>query len=308
MIRWQTSIVKEIAMPKVSVIITNYNHQQYLTKRIESVLAQTYTDYSIAIYDDCSIDNSRQVIEQYRDNPKVEQIIYNNENSGNIYRQWERAITNATGEWIWIAQSDDYAEPEFLSTLMGLTQQHEDVGIAFCGSHWINDAGKEGPDLSIYQSDFFRSGVDEIKLTLARQCSVQNSSAAIIRRDFALKAIKNISSHYKICGDWIFYLRILHNSSIAFTSNKLNYFRWYHDNISNAAINNQKWIAEGVTVLNNINYRKVNFSARQFYLVVRWWAGIIFRSTISGKNRLYKVLINALKYYGLKINGMARSK
>src|ERR1700761_3364349 len=136
-------------MPKVSVIITNYNHAQYLGKRIESVLAQTYADYSIIIYDDRSTDNSKEVIEQYRTHPKVEQIIYNETNSGNLYKQWEKGIANASGKWIWIAQSDDYADAAFLETLVGLAEANENIGIAFCNSYWIDGSGESGPNLSI---------------------------------------------------------------------------------------------------------------------------------------------------------------
>lgn len=281
-------------MPKVSVIITNYNHAQYLGKRIESVLAQTYTDYSIAIYDDCSTDNSREIIEQYRAHPKVEQVVYNHENSGNLYKQWEKGIANATGEWIWIAQSDDYADAAFLETLVGLTEANEDIGIAFCGSYWINEQDEQGPDLSIYHASFFRKGTEEIKLTTGRQCSIQNASSAIIKRDLATEAIKGISS-YNICGDWIFYLRILHCNNIIYTKNKLNYFRWHPGNISNTAINTEKWIYEGITVLNNIDYRKVNYSPSGFYLLIKWWAAIIFSSSLKKKHSLYKVLAKALK-------------
>lgn len=280
-------------MPKVSVILTNYNHGKYLKKRIESVLAQTYTDYSIIIYDDCSTDNSRDIIEHYRHHPKVEQIVYNAANSGNLYKQWEKGIANATGDWIWIAQSDDYAGPGFLESLIKLARQYENTGIAFCNSYWINDNDETGPDLSLYHDSFFRSGIAEIKLTLARQCSIQNASAAIIRRDVAARAINGISE-YAACGDWIFYLKILHCCNIVYTDQRLNYFRWYHANISNAAKNKGTWIYEGITVLNNIDYNKVRFSPKEFYLVIRWWAAIIFRSDLKNKFGLYKTLISSI--------------
>lgn len=282
-------------MPKVSVILTSYNHEKYLARRIESILAQTYTNYSIIIYDDCSTDNSRHIIEQYRLNPKIEQIIYNDTNSGNLYKQWEKGIANATGEWIWIAQSDDYADAGFLESLVGLGMEDSDIGIAFCGSHWINEDADEGADLSLYHESFFRNGLAEIRLTLGRQCSIQNVSAAIIRRDLAVKAIHGISEKYNICGDWIFYLRILHVSSIVYTNEKLNYFRWHHNNISNEAINNEKWIFEGITVLNNIDYKRADFSIKQFYLLLYWWAGIVFRSSIKNKKKLYVTLTKVLQ-------------
>jgi len=287
-------------MPKVSVIITNYNHAQYLGKRIESVLAQTYTDYNVIIYDDRSTDNSNEVIEQYRTHPKVEQIIYNETNSGNLYKQWEKGIANATGEWIWIAQSDDYADPAFLETLVNLAESKEDIGIAFCSSYWIGGSGELGPDLSIYQESFFRSGLEEIRITTGRQCTIQNASSAIIRRGLAAEAIKNISDHYRICGDWIFYLRILHCSNIVYTNQRLNSFRWHPDNISNTAINNEKWIAEGLTVINNIDYRQVKYKPREFYLLIKWWGGIILRSSLKKKHNMYATVARALKNYLLK--------
>ena len=98
----------------VSVIIPNYNHAQYLPERIESVFGQTYPNYEVIILDDCSTDNSREVIEQYRTNPHVSQIIYNEENSGGVFKQWKKGLSLAKGDLLWIAESDDKCENTFL--------------------------------------------------------------------------------------------------------------------------------------------------------------------------------------------------
>lgn len=276
-------------MPAVSVIITSYNHERYLEKRIKSVLAQTFEDYTIAIYDDCSTDNSREIIERYRHHPKVIGINYNDENSGSLYKQFEKAVDEAIGEWIWKAESDDYASPMLLQTLVELAERHTNVGIAFCGSYWVDEYGEEGEDLSLYHEAFFRSGVEEIRQKLAMQCSVQNASAAILRTDIAKKAVKGIS-HYKACGDWVFYERMLYESNIVYTPEKLNYFRWYHDNVSNKAKNDGTWIVEGIDVIRNIDYHKAKFTISEFYRVIKWWRWVIAQSDIKNKAQMYRIL------------------
>ena len=96
--------------PLVSVIVPNYCHSMYLDERILSILNQTYNNFELIILDDCSPDNgaSKSVIEKYRDNSHISQIIFNEKNSGSTFKQWEKGINLAKGEFIWIAESDDY--------------------------------------------------------------------------------------------------------------------------------------------------------------------------------------------------------
>src|SRR6187549_2432119 len=94
----------------VSVIIPNYNHAKFLRQRLESVLNQSFRDFEVIILDDCSTDESFQVIEDYRAHPKVSHIVFNKENTGSTFIQWKKGIELAKGEWIWIAESDDWCE------------------------------------------------------------------------------------------------------------------------------------------------------------------------------------------------------
>jgi glycosyltransferase involved in cell wall biosynthesis len=71
--------------PIVSVIIPNYNHAPFLKERIESVLNQSFQDFEVILLDDCSTDNSRDIIEQYRHHPRVSNIIFNEQNTGNTF-------------------------------------------------------------------------------------------------------------------------------------------------------------------------------------------------------------------------------
>ncbi|RVT98356.1 glycosyltransferase [Mucilaginibacter limnophilus] len=282
-------------MPQVSVIIPNYNHARYLRQRIDSILTQTYTNFEVIILDDCSTDNSKEIIETYRGNEKVSKILCNETNSGSPFTQWEKGIAEATGQWIWIAESDDYAGPNFLETLITLAGQYKSAGIVFCGSVWVDDKGNAGEDLSIHRQSFFRKGTDEISGYMSIQCTVQNVSSAIIRRDIAAEIISGIKQ-YKACGDWIFYVKLLQRADMAFNAQKLNYFRWYHHNLSRTARENNYWLTEGIHVLENIDLAKVKFSLKEFLRTVRFWQRQIKASNQAGKQK-QGVLNSFIKRY-----------
>ena len=57
--------------PKVSVIVPNYNHSRYLNVRIDSILSQTFQDFELIILDDCSTDNSKEIIDAYSNDNHV---------------------------------------------------------------------------------------------------------------------------------------------------------------------------------------------------------------------------------------------
>ena len=101
-------------MPLVSVIIPNYNHEKFLQQRIDSVLNQTFQDFEVILLDDSSIDESLEILNKYENHPKVSHLIINKMNSCNPFKQWEKGIKLAKGDFIWIAESDDFAENCFL--------------------------------------------------------------------------------------------------------------------------------------------------------------------------------------------------
>ncbi|MBL0334186.1 MAG: glycosyltransferase family 2 protein [Chitinophagaceae bacterium] len=114
-------------MPLVSVIIPNYNHAHCLEARIESVLAQSFSDFEMILLDDASADNSVAIIEKYRSHPKTTQVLLNSINTGSPFAQWQKGLASARGKWIWIAESDDIADPSFLETALGKLDQQPDA-------------------------------------------------------------------------------------------------------------------------------------------------------------------------------------
>ena len=125
-------------VPRVTVVTPNYNHARYLPQRLDSILNQTFRDFELIILDNASTDNSREVIESYTKDPRV-RTIFNAENNGSTFKQWNLGLKHANGEYIWFAEADDYADPTLLKILVDRLDRHASVGLAYCQS-WAIDA------------------------------------------------------------------------------------------------------------------------------------------------------------------------
>lgn len=106
--------------PLVSIIIPNFNHSRFLRERLESVFNQTFEDFEVILLDDASTDSSVEILEEYAKDPRVSHLVVNKENSGSPFRQWQRGIELSQGKYIWIAESDDSCDPDFLLTCVAM--------------------------------------------------------------------------------------------------------------------------------------------------------------------------------------------
>ena len=220
----------------VSVIIPNYNHAQYLDERIQSVLNQTYKDFEVIILDDCSTDNSLEVINKYKNYPHVTQIVVNKPNCGSPFKQWHKGFELAKGDIIWIAESDDYCEPTFLERLTTAMSQREDCVVAFCKilSFEPNGCKRISTPLElqegIYESKIFISDF------MSWHPTIVNASGAIFKRSIAM-AIDNRYLNFRGAGDRMFWVEMAEQGSIAYVDIPLNYFRQHNSNSSSRNFN-----------------------------------------------------------------------
>jgi glycosyltransferase involved in cell wall biosynthesis len=242
-------------MARVSAIVPNYNHSAYLKKRLDSIFLQQYRDFEVIILDDCSKDNSRQMIETYRHFPNT-RIVLNQENSGSAFAQWKKGIDLAQGEFIWIAESDDFAAPEFLERLVAKMDVYPAVGLAYCQS-WLIDLSDQiicnstcwtdDLDPQRWQQDFVNNGIDEIKNFLLQKNCIPNASAVLFRKSL-IKDIGYPDPSFKLCGDWLYWMKVLAISDIAFVAQPLNYWRQNSSNSRADSPGTLEWL-EGEKVL-----------------------------------------------------------
>lgn len=218
----------------VSVIIPNYNHARFLSQRVDSVINQTYKALEIIILDDCSRDNSKEVIEKYRAHPLIKQIVYNTLNTGSPFLQWQKGIELAAGEWIWIAESDDYADPYFLETMLSSFSDSHRFGLLYCDSHIvINDlvqaetfATKRKAKLHLdhWEGDYTSNGIDEIQDYLLAYGTINNTSAVLFRTEI-IRKVNPFDQPFRFMGDKYIFIKVLAISDIGYVNRPLNYYR-----------------------------------------------------------------------------------
>ena len=228
----------------VSVIVPNYNHEKFLQHRLDSIFNQTVQDFEVILLDDCSTDKSIAILNEYSRHPKVSQYIVNKENSGSPFRQWAKGIELAKGEYIWIAESDDLCELNFLEKVLLPLMENTNVGLAYCQSWSINKSGgKTGSwkehtnDFKTVQfdSDFKSNGPDFVNDFLIYKNVIPNASATVFRKS-VYKQSGGINYKIRYCGDWFLWLKILCLSDVSFISESLNYFRRHENSVISKAI------------------------------------------------------------------------
>lgn len=225
-------------LPLISIIVPNYNHSAFLRARLDSVFNQTYTNFEVILLDDCSLDNSRDILLEYKDHPKVSHCVFNIENSGNTYKQWNKGIKLAKGEFIWIAESDDYCELNFLTELSNALIEDREITLAYCQStrvnvnneitgNWLDHTNNLDPNL--FTNSFRMQGNDFIERFLVFKNVIPNASGVILRKErIDATGPLDLDSRLKYNGDWLFYLMIISGHKIAYINKRLNHFR-YHD-------------------------------------------------------------------------------
>jgi len=225
--------------PVVSIIVPVYNHERYLHKRMESILNQTFRDFEIIILDDCSQDNSLEIAESYLWHPAVS-VIPGEINSGSPYHQWKKGIEMARGSIIWIAESDDYCENNFLQNLLP-NFNNSAVTLTYCNSNIIDENGTisgdyvnylEQIDVQHWNNSYHITGRQEINFGLGIKNTIPNASAVLIKRSsIKLETLEEIIK-YKFCGDWYLYMNVIKDNYISYFHGKLNYHRKHKDTVT----------------------------------------------------------------------------
>lgn len=222
-------------MPKVSVIIPNYNHARFLHRRIDSVLQQTFQDFEVILLDDSSTDDSRSILSSYARDPRV-RTEFNGANSGSTFKQWNKGVRLARGKYIWIAESDDYAADRLLERLTAVLDADPQVAFAYCRSWRLSARDQLDGFADFYladidpvrwTADYCADGQEECRNYFVRANSVPNASSVVFRK-VLYERVGGADESLRLRGDWKLWASMALTGKIAYVAEPLNYFR-FHD-------------------------------------------------------------------------------
>lgn len=232
----KTGFVRGNRDTQITAVIPNYNYARYLPQRLDSILFQTYPVKEIVILDDCSKDDSIQVINKYIEDNKPDipiRIIENDKNSGSVFAQWQKAFQVAKTDYVWIAEADDSCNEKFLETVMQGFEDPE-VVISYCESLTIDEESKLlMGDLRVWidifktgkwNQNYVNDGKKEVEECMCINNTIANVSSVVFRNGNYQEILEQAKT-YKLAGDWYTYMNVLKRGKIAYFKESLNYHR-----------------------------------------------------------------------------------
>lgn len=281
----------------------------FLKQRIESVLQQTSQDFELILLDDCSVDNSMSVLEMFRSHPKVTHISLNTQNSGSPFKQWQKGIALAKGQYIWIAESDDYCKVNFLEEVLSFFDKNIRLGLVYTQSIDVNEKGEkisnrlnytEEFSPNIWGNNFICQGEQFVEQYLQVKNVIPNASAVVFKKELLQSnAFTAELLQMKMCGDWLFWIKLCLKTDVGFVAENLNCFR-HHSGVTRIHSNGTRKkmrLLEESTIRSYLQKNKIINGSLELVLYKKWFK---LHKTIAMFTKSYykiKLMKSSRKYF-----------
>lgn len=212
-------------MPRVSILLTCYNHIKYLPAALESIRRQTFTDYEIIALDDGSQDGTREWLSEHAQDAK---LIFNKENLG-TYGTLNEGLSHASGEFIAVFNDDDLWADTKLEAQVEMMDNFPKVGLVHTDGYFIDGEGAVRKD-SPLGFDFPKTETGDVLLTLIYHNKII-ASAALARRE-CFEKVGEFNASYFGSGDWEMWFRIAEQYHVGYVKDPLTMYRVHGANAS----------------------------------------------------------------------------
>lgn len=241
-------------VPKVSIVVPNYNYAHHLPQRIATILNQSVPVWEIIFLDDKSSDDSLAVAQKLLHNCSIRyRIIGNEQNSGSVFAQWKKGVDLAEGDIVWIAEADDWAGRDFVKTA-GAAFADPDVSVSYTQSNQVSGEGVilsasyldyvADVDPSRWRRPFVTDGRWELANGLSVKNTLPNVSGVLFRRDALQRVLARHMDEirsYRVAGDWCVYALLGLTGKFAYDPRPLNYHRRHAESVTISRFTQFEW-------------------------------------------------------------------
>lgn len=273
----------------VSVVVASYNHAEYLEQRMDSLINQTYQDIEILVIDDCSTDNSVEVLNNYKSHPKVKLII--REKNGGWVKVSNQGVELSAGEFVVFANCDDSCDLHMIERLVEGLRANPTAGISYCRSLMIDENGDFLGDDFLGREKAFRVKCNndvlltkkEMSRFLLYSCVIPNLSAALFRKA-CFTFVGGFTAEYRVCSDWDLFFRIVAHHDVAYIAEPLNQFRQHETTIRSSTKERivfeeiMRLLLGQITSLDLTPMERIKYRAHVMYL----WSLHLLRPSLTG--------------------------
>lgn len=183
--------------PKISVIMSVYNGQDFLCQAINSVLNQSFKNFEFIIVDDASTDGTNVILKEFVEEDRRIIVIRNPENIG-LTRSLNKSLQSARGQYIARMDADDICLAERLEKQLAFMENHKDVGVLGTKIKIIDDRGNIIKIPKLPNSNFANH---------LRKKNMFVHGTLMFRKD-ALKTVKGYNHKMKLAQDYELLLRL----------------------------------------------------------------------------------------------------
>jgi glycosyltransferase involved in cell wall biosynthesis len=216
--------------PYISVVLPVFNGEKYLRQSIDSVLAQDDREFELIIWDDCSTDGSKQIVDGYQD-PRIRR--FENATNLGLFKTLNLAIGEARGEWIRLWSQDDMMKPICLGAEREFVNAQPEIGMLYCAVDIVDENGK------VTFPTPFDPTPQVVPPSLATQImffhgSISGNIANVGLKRSVLDEVGLFCEDMKISGDFEMWMRVAGKYSIGHISEALIFLRSHSGQFSRA--------------------------------------------------------------------------
>lgn len=248
--------------PQISIIIPIYNVERYLRQCIDSILAQTFTDFELLLIDDGSPDGCPAICDEYAE--KDARIRVFHKQNGGVTSARNKGLNNANGNWIIYIDGDDWIEPTYVEELYNAAINNE-ADIAICAFRFVYEDGSSVIEHPTIWDDNKQASLNRYIASIwTTACgTIQKSS---LYKDNGVQSPKDLT----FCEDFHLMVRLCYFANKVVSINRPLYnYRQRSSSIVHS-LNDKTWRDELSTYLEIIDFFRNQGELETYKKVMAW--------------------------------------